>query len=136
MAACTTNNKWPAGTAGAASGNSLACRAYHATNAASDPGTHCPHAGPTGGSVCGSLCENYCDLAMSNCTGDDALYNDNASCMTACEGFATDGAIGATSGNSVQCRIYHLGVAGSSAAMAHDHCPHGGETGGGVCIDA
>lgn len=56
MAQCTELS-WPAGTAGATSGNTLACRTYHA-GAARDmmmPAVHCPHAGPTGGGVCGSL---------------------------------------------------------------------------------
>jgi hypothetical protein len=43
---------WSIGTAGATSGNSIACRTYHAGAAAGDPATHCPHAGPTGGGVC------------------------------------------------------------------------------------
>jgi len=53
--------------------------------------------------------------------------------MTACAGFPTDGDVGATSGNSVQCRIYHGGVAGTSTMNAGIHCPHAGPTGGGVC---
>jgi len=38
---------WPVGATG---GNSLSCRIYRA--ALSDPATHGPHAGPTGGGVC------------------------------------------------------------------------------------
>lgn len=136
LAACSTNNKWPDGTAGAVSGNSFACRSYHLGAAASDANTHCIHAGPTGGGACGSLCENYCQLAMSNCTGANEIYTDNAACMTACEGLTTLGDVGDTAGNTVQCRIYHLGVAGSSSANATTHCPHGAEDGGGVCIGA
>lgn len=136
LAACTTNNKWPAGTPGAASGNSLACRVYHATNTASDATTHCAHAGPTGGSVCGSLCEAYCSLALQNCTGDNEIFADEAECMTACEEYATDGEVGAMSGNHVQCRIYHLGAAGANSNAAITHCPHGAEDGGGVCVNA
>jgi hypothetical protein len=30
-----------------------------------------------------------------------------------------------TSGDTLGCRIYHLTVANSSAAMATVHCPHG-----------
>jgi hypothetical protein len=45
---------WPAGEEGDTSGNSVACRAYHADDpAALDPATHCPHASPDGGGVCG-----------------------------------------------------------------------------------
>lgn len=53
MAYCTASG-WPAGTAGAMSGNTIACRIYHGGVAATDPVTHCPHAGPSGGSVCGA----------------------------------------------------------------------------------
>jgi hypothetical protein len=53
MAYCTASG-WPAGTANAMSGNTIACRIYHGGVAATDPVTHCPHAGPSGGSVCGA----------------------------------------------------------------------------------
>jgi hypothetical protein len=53
MTYCTAT-AWPAGTAGAMSGNTLACRIYHGGAAAGDPVTHCPHSGPSGGSVCGA----------------------------------------------------------------------------------
>lgn len=54
MAQCTALN-WPAGIPGDNSGNSLACRIYHGGDpAATDPGLHCPHAGPTGDNTCGA----------------------------------------------------------------------------------
>ncbi|MCC6873160.1 MAG: DUF4331 family protein [Sandaracinaceae bacterium] len=47
---------WPDGTAGAQTGNSIACRTYHGGDpAASNPAMHCPHAGPTGAGVCGTV---------------------------------------------------------------------------------
>ena len=47
---------WPAGTDGDQSGNTLACRTYHSGGPATMNATlHCPHAGPTGAGVCGSL---------------------------------------------------------------------------------
>jgi hypothetical protein len=59
MAECMTYcaaARWPLGTEGATSGNTLACRIYHGgAPAMMMPGTHCPHAGPTGDGVCGSL---------------------------------------------------------------------------------
>ena len=47
----------PVGTAGEMAGNTLECRIYHANFAGSsmDPVTHCPHAGPTGAEVCGTV---------------------------------------------------------------------------------
>lgn len=59
MAECLTYcnaARWPAGDPGAMAGNSLNCRIYHGGSPAMmDPGMHCPHAGPTGAGVCGSL---------------------------------------------------------------------------------
>lgn len=55
MAACNTACNaatYEVGMAGATSGNSISCRTYHAGAAMTDPATHCPHAGPTGGGVC------------------------------------------------------------------------------------
>jgi len=118
---CTTQAAWTAGTSGDMSGNTVGCRLYHATAAASDPATHCPHAGPTGGNVCGSWCENYCQLMAKNCTGANAVY-DAATCMTKCQTIPTSGMPNDAAGNTVQCRIYHLGApAATDPAM---HCPH------------
>ncbi len=47
---------WPAGMAMASSGNTLACRIYHSgMPAMGDPAMHCPHGGPTGADVCGTI---------------------------------------------------------------------------------
>jgi hypothetical protein len=125
---------WSEGTAGAASGNSVACRTYHGgAPAVANAALHCPHAGPSGGNACGDWCENYCDLALAACTGANQLFGDRATCLTQCGTLATTGVPNATSGNTVQCRIYHLGVASSSAANATVHCPHGSVTPTGPC---
>jgi hypothetical protein len=116
---CTSAAGWPAGTTGAQSGNTIACRLYHAGAAAADPVFHCPHAGPTGGNICGSWCENYCQLAARNCTGANAVYPSN--CMAQCAMFATNGHVNDTTGNTVQCRLYHLGAAATDPTL---HCPH------------
>ncbi|HMV70145.1 MAG TPA: hypothetical protein PKA64_25110, partial [Myxococcota bacterium] len=100
----------PAGTDADTSGNTLGCRTYHAGAAAMDAATHCPHASASGGSVCGSLTENYCWMADHICTGDNAITW-NTDCATDAATYPTDGAVGATSGNSIQCRMYHLGAA-------------------------
>lgn len=117
---CSTVAAWPSGTTGQTSGNTIGCRLYHAAAAASDPTLHCPHAGPTGGNVCGTWCENYCQLMAKNCTGANAVY-DAATCMTKCASIPTSGQVNATGGNTVQCRIYHLGAAASNPTV---HCPH------------
>lgn len=124
---------WSEGTAGATGGNAVACRTTHAGLATSNAALHCPHAGPSGGNACGDWCENYCDLALAACTGANQLFADRATCLTQCATLPATGVPNATSGNTVQCRIYHLGVASSSAANATVHCPHGSVTPTGPC---
>ena len=60
---------------------------------------------------------------MSICTGEFALLDDFEQCVTECQPLPDDGAIGDTTGNSVQCRMYHLGAAAESGNRA-THCPH------------
>jgi hypothetical protein len=117
---CMTAAAWPAGATGDQSGNTIGCRLYHAGAAAADPVLHCPHAGPTGGGVCGSLCDNYCQLMAKNCTGANAQY-DATTCMTKCAMIPTTGKAGDMAGNTVQCRIYHLSAAATDPVL---HCPH------------
>lgn len=122
----TTPEFWSVGTEGSTSGNTLACRTYHGgAPSATTPALHCQHAGPSGGDLCGDWCENYCDLALAACTGTLQLFADKPTCRTACATIASvPSTPNATSGNSVQCRINHLGRASASAAAATTHCPH------------
>lgn len=125
---CGTAYGWKTGATGDTSGDTIGCRTYHAGVAATSAANatiHCPHAGPTGGNTCGTWLDAYCDLAVRNCTGANLLFADVAACKTAAAGLATTGAVNATSGNTVQCRIWHLGKAGESAAAPATHCPHG-----------
>jgi hypothetical protein len=135
---CTTWALLDPGFVGQTSGNTVGCRLYHATVAAGAgmAATHCPHAGPSGGDVCGSWCDNYCHLALANCTGGNTLYASEGECQTACALLPEDGLPGDAGGDTVQCRIYHLGVAGSNLPdSANTHCSHGGLDGDGVCVD-
>jgi len=116
----------PAGNFTDHGGDSVDCRIYHANNAnVTGDMTHCVHATPSGGGVCGSLCDVYCGLAMSVCTGNLAIYTTSVDCQTACKALNASGLPGATGGNTLQCRIYHIGA----AVALNDkttHCPHGG----------
>ena len=139
LAYCNTAGAFPAGTAEDTDGNTIGCRMYHAGVAGDSEGDdvalHCGHAGPSGGGICGSWCDNYCDLALNNCTGDNQIFGGGEGCLTACEEFDARGEAGDTAGDTVQCRIYHLGVAGSDGETSADmHCPHGDRDGGGVCV--
>jgi hypothetical protein len=117
-------------------GDTVGCRVYHADNAQVTGLTaHCLHAGPSGDNVCGPWCTVYCDLVQQNCLGANSQYASTSACMTACNGFSTSGNAGDTTGNTVQCRVYHAGVAGDPVATnAATHCPHAGPTGGNQCI--
>jgi hypothetical protein len=130
---CSNVTQWDLGVAGAADGNSVACRTYHADVAGmTDPEIHCAHAGPSGGSVCGSYCESYCQLANNNCQDDNALYEDTESCLSTCETFNQEGLPGDTQYDSVQCRIYHLGTPAKVAPETH--CSHGAEVASDFCV--
>ena len=79
-----------------------------------------------------ALCTRYCDLARAHCTQREALFSTVDQCQQACLKYPTTGKDGATEGDSVQCRIYHLEVAQGDPVT---HCPHGSPSGGGVCAD-
>ena len=121
MATCMAScNHFPVGTAGDQSGDSLQCRAYHATAAVADPNTHCVHAGPSGAGVCGTPCQGFCDLAVAECA---TQYPAAGSCATTCAGFTAGSAFNASiqSGNNLSCRIYHATAASTDPTT---HCPH------------
>lgn len=119
------------GDAGAMSGNSLECRAYHASVAAggTDPAVHCVHAGPLGGGPtamagCGmTRCEAFCQIAQEICGADAGYPFDNEDdCNTECAAYtdSEDFNMMETSGDTLACRMYHLSVAPSDAS----HCAH------------
>jgi hypothetical protein len=129
---CADEARLPIGTLDDREGNTVGCRIYHADVAVDDPDLHCPHAGPSGGDVCGTWCDNYCHLAETACTGELVLYADRPECETACLSIPATGVAGDPGGNTIQCRIYHLGIA-SGPDMPMTHCPHGAVDGGGIC---
>jgi hypothetical protein len=89
---------------------------------------------PDTGVVVTNDCAGYCGATLAACTGDLAQYSSMAECMAICTDAAWPaGTPGATSGNTIACRIYHAGVA---ASMPMVHCAHTGATGGGVCVGA
>lgn len=119
------------GATNATEGNSVQCRLYHANLPAQElPDVHCPHASNTGGGVCGSYCDVYCDSVEARCD-EYTQYPDRPSCLAACGAMNAEGADTAVDGNSVQCRIYHASLPASVDAATH--CPHAGVTGGGAC---
>ncbi len=128
VAHCEMFGQIPLGTSADMSGHTVGCRTYHATVAVAQnaPEIHCPHAGPSGGDVCGSWCENYCHLAMLNCTGSVALYSSETECFATCAQIPATGRANDTSGDTVQCRIHHLGLAGTEPPTSQaTFCPVG-----------
>lgn len=138
MANCTADNTqyvdmkscigaaaaYPPGTDADMSGNTLGCRTYHSGAAKGDPGTHCPHAGPSGDGACGMTCDGFCDIAVATCKTE---WPDKAACMTDCAGLKKAGMsynTSFTSGDTIECRLYHLSVAATDAPLAAVHCPH------------
>lgn len=110
MATCAL---FPMGTY-AESANSLGCRQYHATLAATSAVIHCPHAGAGGGALCGSRCDDYCSLVMAHCTvanGANPPYANQADCMAACNAYPYEaGSIDYDPNNigTLNCLDYHL----------------------------
>jgi hypothetical protein len=127
--------------------DSLNCRVWHANAAASDPHTHCPHAGPLGGDLCGNdPCIPFCRMDTDFCTGNNAAYSSYEDCLSACDadgGYAgfpyeistTDNEVAdlgfQSASNTLNCRIYHLqNFLKTGEAI---HCTHTSRDGNGVC---
>jgi hypothetical protein len=77
-------------------------------------------------------CAAYCSAIAAACTGNNAQYLSNDECMTACA-LLPLGTSGATTGNSVACRITHAGYA--AMGTTNPHCWHAGPFGYGGCGD-
>ena len=132
------------GITGDQAGDSLACRAYHTRAAAlGDPNFHCRHAGPLGGQVCGTdLCEAFCALGFALCQDilpyDGGQIGCEAQCTAANFDYvqvdsgdiefpnASGGISEYLTGNTFNCRIYHLEAAynPTSDQARTTHCPH------------
>lgn len=127
--------QWPVGTAADVGGDTLGCRTYHATVAAStDANIHCPHSGPGGDHTCvaeaAPSCELYCTRYFGNCEGALNLWADMDECVAGCEGWypgtSTD-----DSGHSIGCRAFYANLAAADPEL---HCPNAGPGGGAVCV--
>ena len=127
------------------SGDTIGCRKYH-TTLATTMGTvpHCWHAGPYGYDGCGSICDSFCKITLGYCSAAGGFtgtppYATVADCMTECNTLvATAKAAGAAgdynsagtgdTGNTIECRLYHLQNALKNPANQTTHCPHTGVT--------
>jgi len=79
-------------------------------------------------------CTEYCTRVTTNCSGLNIQYTDMAECMSYCGAIAWTPGVDdpAQDGDTLGCRQYHAGAAGSTG-MPDVHCPHAGPTGANVC---
>jgi len=114
------------------------------TSTATDGGSHDSSAADAGGDSstadssttdggdAGDLpvsCENYCTLAMLNCTGQNKVYVEKQTCLDMCSHMTT-GTAPDMMNDTVACRQYHAGAAGTNPTL---HCVHAGSTGADTC---
>jgi hypothetical protein len=109
--------------------DTVACRQDIAAAAQGNPSTLCPQAGPTGGDVCGAdHCAAWCALDIAKC--GTIAFADAGACVTACTALPYDKAAGDVAqltGNTMNCRIYHLEAAyANDGGLSATHCPHTG----------
>ena len=120
MASCLgTCEHLPVGVLGETTGNTLGCRVKHTEFAQQDAATHCEHAGPGGGSMCGATsCEGFCSVAPIICP---TQWQANT-CATRCGALTSVPPYSISStGDTRECRLYHLTIATTDATT---HCPH------------
>jgi len=126
------------GTPGDTVGNTVACRLANAVRAGDtdEPGSHCPQAGPGGAAApspsgdglqaeaenlsCSTNCEGLCAGMLQLCPEQ---FTSLPGCLADCASVPDLGGydISIGQGNSVQCRLFHLGAA---AAAPDPHCAH------------
>lgn len=76
-----------------------------------------------------TLCEQYCQAVIANCTGAFAVYTSYSACLAVCAALP-QGVPGTRSGNNVECRLRAAQVARDE--VPH-YCPIAGPGGNGVC---
>jgi len=115
--------------------NSVACRMQQLrfVDTGEDVPRYCANAGPGGNGVCGSLCENYCQLFKTACRDEFEKYaptseeDDGIStCVSKCAGLEDTGLFDVTMngnylGDTLQCRLVHTS---SSLLDPKTHCSH------------
>jgi hypothetical protein len=109
-------------------GDTLGCRIYHAEAAMTSASTHCVHAGPTGGGMCGTAtpdyCAVFCPLENAICpSAYPATGNGRCAGNAGCPSIASNPPYSSkdTNKNDIQCRFYHLTAAATNPSV---HCPH------------
>lgn len=117
-----------------AGNNTIACRQLNVSSAKDETDPTQKHLDCVGGGVsainCATdQCTAFCQADLALCTGANAAYPDLKSCTDACATWGTsfDGPLLGSTGNTLQCRTYHLELSQSgSPADQTTHCPHTG----------
>jgi hypothetical protein len=116
--------------------DTLGCRIHYAQLAAKDPEANCAAAGALGGGVCGkSACVDFCGIDIAYCSAapvNTPAYSSTTDCLSSCEdgGYpylhpdAGGELFNAESGNTLNCRTWHLNNAFNGGMLATLHCPH------------
>ncbi len=126
-----------AGTPGQATADTVACRQLNVRSAKDAPDgsaqqhSACVTGGPAASCCSGTVqqcqCEAFCNLDLALCTGSNAAYQSLSDCTTACAtwGGSFDGPLFGSTGNTLQCRTYHLDLSqtGQPADLV-THCKH------------
>lgn len=86
------------------------------------------NAGTGGGMTGPATCADYCATITAACTAGNQQYASAAACEAECASYAA-GTVGAMSGDNLECRAYHAGVAATTDAAIH--CVHAGPLGSG-----
>jgi hypothetical protein len=117
-------------------GNTVECRLARAelAQATGEPASYCFSAGPGGAGVCGSNCEGFCAIMAQTCTLMGAFED----CLPLCAQVpdlsgppsGTTYNTSLQSGDSVQCRLYHVTAATLDSVT---HCSHA--AGVALCAD-
>jgi len=122
--------------AGRASGDTLGCRLYYATNALLDPKSYCDYAGIRPSAACEDdaaqpSCDNFCLALDTACTGDLAVYESPEQCQSVCKATAPGVKDSIETLDTIACRTAH--AFNALLVKASDHCPHSGPLGANVC---
>jgi hypothetical protein len=115
------------------------CRQYYAGSPSlADPEKYCAAAGPFGGGICGDRCTAFCQIAFSACAPDGGVgpYASVPKCKTECVEYTFkeagvdgggEGLDGPKTGDTLNCRLYHLRKAVRDAGSCEDLGPDGGD---------
>lgn len=93
--------------------------------------------GGMGGAAASADCQTYCDdWETANCNAEvatDQEYATTAVCLGVCATFDDSGTAGDTSGDTLQCRVYHVNAA--TLGDADQHCGHAQRAPTALCVD-